>query len=230
MFIEKRNFKNSKGLTLAAIYEGEDKNSPVIVLCHGFGSGKNGVSNTDLSAKLIKIGLSVFNIDFTGCGESEGKAEDRTPLQGIDDLQAAVRNLNKDHFALYGSSYGGWVAIDFATKKPVLALGLKCPVSSWSKTYLEMRKSNDEVDDIPGLNEVENYDLYKIAKNIKCPTLIVHGSADEVVPLSQSQKLLGSLGGEKKLSIIHNGVHTMRGPTMEDAHTRLAEFFRNKLL
>ena len=69
-----------------------------------------------------------------------------------------------------------------------------------------------------------------MAKNIKAPTLIVHGSADEIVPLSQSQKLLESLGGEKELSIIHNGIHTMRGPTMQDAHIQLAEFFRNKLL
>ncbi|MEK7581138.1 MAG: alpha/beta hydrolase [Patescibacteria group bacterium] len=72
--------------------------------------------------------------------------------------------------------------------------------------------------------------IYKLAQNIKAPTLIAHGSEDTDIPLGQSQRLLQSLGGEKELSIIHGGVHQMREPTMQDAHTQLAEFFRNKLL
>lgn len=198
MFSQSRKFKNSKGLTIAATYEGESKNAPTVVMCHGFGSGKAGVSNADLSAKLTKEGLSVFNFDFTGCGESEGAEKDRTPLQGVNDLESAVRNLDRKDFALYGNSYGGWVSIVFASKNPVLALGLKCPVSSWSKKDLYRTKDSVYIDeDILGLDQVEAYDLYKMAKNIKAPTLIVHGSADEIVPLSQSQKLLESLGGRK---------------------------------
>ena len=35
----------------------------------------------------------------------------------------------------------------------------------------------------------KKYNGYKAAKNIKCPVLIIHGDADDVVPLSQSKKL-----------------------------------------
>lgn len=231
MFSQKRTFKNSKGFTLSAIYEGKNQEAPIVIMCHGFGSGKAGVSNTDLSARLIKVGLSVFNVDFTGCGESEGSENDRTPLQGIDDLESAVRDLDRKDFALYGSSYGGWLSIVFASRNPVLALGLKCPVSSWIAENLPRAKDNAYIaEEIPGLEQVEGYDLYKMAENIKSPTLIVHGSEDEVVPLSQSQKLLKALGGEKKLSIIRGGVHTMRGQAMQEAHTKLTEFFASKLL
>lgn len=230
MFNEKRTFKNSKGLKLAAIYEGEEKDSPVVIICHGFASSKVTPSIINLAEKLVEGGLCVYRFDFSGSGESEGKTSDRTPLQGIDDLKAAVKDLGRESFALYGSSFGGWVSIAYASESSVLALGLKCPVSSWKEKDMPRKKNDEKVNIIPGQDEVGNYNLFNKAKKILAPTLIVHGSDDETVPLAQSERLLKSLGGESRLSIIHNAPHTMRGAAMEDANTQLTEFFINKLL
>lgn len=229
MFSHKRQFKNTKGYTLSAIYEGTKENAPVVVYCHGYGSGKDGESSADLSQKLVASGLSVYRFDFTGCGQSEGKLSELTPDQGQDDLKSAVANLGKENFALFGSSFGGYTSLIFASTNPVLALGLKAPVSNYPAV---MKKKGNEKENkaLDFTQEAYKYDIYKLAKNIKAPTLIVHGNNDDDVPLAQSQKLLESLSGEKKLSIIPGGTHQMRGAAMQDAHTQLTQFFASKLL
>lgn len=231
MFYQKRKFKNSKGLTLSAIYEGEEKDAPVVVLCHGFGSSKDNPSTKLLAQKLVKQGLSVYRFDFTGCGESEGKIEnDLTPQQGLDDLTVASRDLNKDKFALYGASYGGYISLIYSTENPILALGLKAPVSDYP-AVLHI-KGNDKEEKAKGFREqAEKINIYKNAKNITAPVLIVHGGADNVVPLAQSEKLLENLGGEKRLAVLHNASHYITsGPDLEDATNLLTDFFASKLL
>lgn len=230
MFQEKRKFKNSKGLIISAVWEGEEKNSTTVVLAHGYVSSKDSTSTKTLAQKLVVGGLNVFRFDFTGCGESEGTIQDLTPLQGLDDLKNAVKNLNKSKFALYGSSFGGHVALVYAAKNPVAALGLKAPVSDYSEVIARHDDLNREARSEEFLEEVKNIDIYKLAKNIKSPTLIVHGGEDDVVPLAQSEKLAESLGGEKRLAVIHDATHDIKGPDLEDATNLLSEFFLSTLL
>lgn len=228
MFTEKRKFKNSKGLTLSAIYEGEDKKTPVIVMCHGYGSSKNSESNADLAKKLVEAGLCVFRFDFAGCGESEGSIDDLIPSNGIDDLKSAIKNLGRKDFRLHGTSFGGYVALLYASENPLLALTLKAPVSYYPEL---LRKPPEDMPSRQKLyHETKNLDLYEKTKNIKCPTLIVHGSEDEIVPIHQSRKLLTSLTCDKRLHIIEGANHDMRGTFMEEAHTEIANFLRETLL
>lgn len=228
MFLQKRKFKNSKGLTLFAIYQGEDIDAPVVVMCHGYGSSKDG-STKVLAEKLIKQGISAYRFDFTGCGESQGALEtDLTPQQGLDDLESAVNALGKERFALYGSSFGGYVSLIYASSHPVLAIGLKSPVSD----FVEVIKNHWDVKRAIGFQkQAENIDIYKKAKSITASVLIVHGGADELVPIAQSEKLLKFLAGEKRLAILHDASHDIvSGPDLEAAMTLLSEFFTNKLL
>src|SRR3989344_3074798 len=124
MFKQKITFKNSRNLNISAIYEGENKNTPIVVMCHGFASSKDQISNRDLARELVKRGLSVFRFDFTGCGQSEGNLGGLTPFSGLDDLKLAISQLPKHEFALFGSSFGGYVSLLYASQNPILALGL----------------------------------------------------------------------------------------------------------
>ncbi len=233
MFRENRTFKNSRGLKLSAIYEGTDKNAPVIIICHGYGSSKDSESNIHLAQELIKKGLSVYSFDFTGSGQSQGTLDQCTPLQGLDDLKSAVKDLGKAKFALQGTSFGGYVALMYAAQNPVLALGLKAPVSDYLSVEGKKAKDNLRFTDKKKdsfINELKDINIYQLAKKITAPTLIVHGSADEIVPFSQSEKLLKFLTGEKRLSVLHNAIHRMRGADMEQAHNLLSNFFKQTLI
>ncbi len=78
---------------------------------------------------------------------------------------------------------------------------------------------------------VNGIDIYKLAKNIKTPTLIIHGDQDDVVPIEQSQKLLKSIGSkDRKLKIIRGADHDIRGDNLERVNTLIATFFKENLL
>ena len=226
MFREKRSFKNSRGLNLSAIFEGEEKDAPIVVMCHGFHSSKdNPITSRALAQKLVESGLSVLRFDFTGHGESQGNIDEITPLYGLDDLKSAIKTLGKKKIAIYGSSFGGYIALLYATDHPILALALKSPVSDWSQVQI----SNDRGKRFR--QETENINIYQKAKNIKAPTLIIHGDQDDVVPLAQSQRLYKYLGSAiKKLEIIKGANHDIRGEDLEKANTQITDFFQETLL
>lgn len=228
MFIEKRTFKNSRGLKLSAVYEGEDRQAPTVVICHGYASSKDSESQQDLRPRLLKVGLSVFAFDFTGCGQSQGNIADLTPNAGIDDLKSAIANLCRRDLALVGSSFGGYVALRFAEENSLLALALKAPVSDWSTV------KSDQIDTIKMqkfLKEVSDVDIYTKAADIKCPVLIIHGDDDNVVPLQQSEILIKKMGSKKKnLKVIKDAPHMMRDQYMRNAHTLISNFLQENLL
>lgn len=226
MFREKRNFKNSRGLRLSGIFEGENRNVPVVVMCHGFHSSKNNpITSRTLAQKLVENGLSVLRFDFTGHGQSEGDIDEVTPLMGLDDLKCAIKTLNNQNFALYGSSFGGHVALLYASQNQILALALKAPVSDWCQVQISKSRGKRFC------QETKNINIYQKAKNIKAPTLITHGDKDDVVPIEQSQKLIKALGSKiKTLEIIRESNHDIRGQNLEKASTKISDFFRKILI
>ncbi|MEX0621446.1 MAG: alpha/beta fold hydrolase [Candidatus Woykebacteria bacterium] len=226
MFQQKISFKNSLGLTLAALLEGERRDVPVVVMCHGYGSSKNSTSTTGLSSELVKKGITTFRFDFTGCGQSEGKLADLVPSQGLDDLKSAISHMGFGDFALYGSSFGGHVSIWYASKDPVLALALKAPVSDYADVVSE------EISDRRKkfIEDTRDLDLYEKAKNIKSPVLILHGDADDVVPIGQSKKLIKHIGGEAKLEVLRGTSHDIRDENLELMQDAMAAFFAKNLL
>ncbi|MDO8487612.1 MAG: alpha/beta fold hydrolase [Candidatus Curtissbacteria bacterium] len=226
MYREERRFKNSRSLTLAAIYEGKNKNAPVVIMCHGYSSSKTRPSTRTLAKRLTNAGLSVYRFDFTGNGKSEGNLKNLTPIVGLDDLKSAIKDLGRKDFALFGSSFGGYVALLYALENPIMALALRAPVSSYPAVYEP--KYKEEMKKI--VKEVAAIDIYKEAKNIKCPVQITHGDADDVVPIAQSKKLLESLSGIKQLEIIKGSRHAPKGKYLSKSNRVLAQFLTQTLL
>ena len=222
MFRQERNFKNSRELKLSAIFEGENRDAPVVVMCHGFHSSKdNPITSRTLAQKLVENGLSVLRFDFTGHGQSEGDIDEVTPLMGLDDLKCAIKTLNNQNFALYGSSFGGYISLLYASQNPVLTLALKAPVSDWCQVQISKGRGERFY------QETKNISIYQKAKNIKAPTLITHGDKDDVVPIEQSQKLIKALRSKiKTLEIIRGANHDIRGQNLEKANTQIADFFQ----
>lgn len=228
MFKEERTFKNSRGLRISALYEGYDKIAPTILLCHGHGSSKTSISTSGLAKRLLNMGFCVYRFDFTGCGQSQGELTNLSPLVGLDDLKSAVKDLGKKRFALYGSSFGGYVALMCASKNTVMALGLKAPVSDYPAV---IKAHEDKKLKVNILEDTKGLDLYKEAKNIKCPVLIVHGDADNTVPLTQSKNLLKHLeASNKSLKIITGAPHVLRGKYLSSSNTLVSNFFKQTLL
>jgi uncharacterized protein len=228
---EKLFFENSKKDKLIGILSNpsNDKNKPIIILCHGFVSSKDGNTFINFEKKLNEKNISTFRFDFFGHGESEGLFEDITISEAVDDILNAIKylkNLGYKKIGLIGSSFGGIASIMAASKTDDLfVLGLKCPVSDYYET-IKRQKSEEEInmwrevgfdfyikEDKTALRlnynfyeDFKNNDAFEASKKINIPTLIVHGGNDSIVPIQQSIKT-SKIIKNCKLEIIDNCDH-----------------------
>jgi len=210
---ERLIFKNSKGDKLVGILSNptNDKTKPIIILCHGFSGHKDSKTYPRFQEVLNKKGIAIFRFDFYGHGESDGKFEDITISEALDDVLKAIefiKLLGYKKIGLFGSSFGGMASILAASKTDDLfILALKSPVSDCvgkiiaqtTQYPIEKWKRNGYIIHVNSngikqrLNysfyqDAENLSVYEAAKNINIPTIIVHGNKDDVVPVEQSKR------------------------------------------
>lgn len=196
---------------------------------------------------MEKNGLATFSFDFFGHGESEGKFEDLTITEGVKDVLAAiefVKSKGYSNIGLVGSSFGGLASLLAAQKsKDLNTLVLKAPVSNEQHNILArvVGKSLVQIKE-QGYSEYcgrklnysffedsQKIDGYENMDQIKIPTLIVHGDADDVVPIEQSKKAASLIKG-CKLEIIEGEGHNFSGPGQFEKMVRLiAEFLVENL-
>src|SRR3989338_6002658 len=135
-------FKNSKGDTLAAILSNPsgDTTKPIVIIVHGFASHKNRRSFIKLAERFDTLAISSFRFDIWGFGESEGRFEDITISEAVDDILQAIKFLKSKGYTnigLIGSSFGGISSIMAASKtNDLFALALKSPVSDYAEVEL----------------------------------------------------------------------------------------------
>lgn len=217
-------FQNSKGDKLVGTLNDTGDKEFILVMAHGFSSNKNTTNFVKLSQRLSTKNLASLRFDFWGHGESDGKFEEITISEAVEDVLQAikyVKNLGYKKVGLLGSSFGGISGIMAASKtKDLVFLALKSPVSDYWKLE-KGRYTKEQLDDwkSKGYREYEddgkfmklnysfvadfdNNNAYLAAKNITIPTLIVHGDADKDVPHSQSEKLASTLPNAKLVTIV----------------------------
>jgi len=213
---QKLFFKNSRGQKLCGILEEPDPEKRlVVILVHGNSSNKDARGQKVMADLLTKTNINSFRIDLNGCGESEGSFSDQTLTSTVRDLEASyqlLKNMGYKKIALFGSSKGGPTCMTIALKHPdICKMALKAPVSDyiplWKKKggeqFLENWKKQGYVYKLKSdgtklkmnynvCQDAENYYMSTKVKDLKTPTLIVHGDADESVPLEFTKHLVNN--------------------------------------
>lgn len=191
---------------------------PVVVLCHGMESTKEGTKHQVLAARLTAQGYVCLRFDFSYVGESEGRFEDITISGEVEDLGGVVDWLTArgvETFGLVGSSLGGTVAVVFAGGDPrvralvtiaavALPLGIlermsPAAVESWRRHGL--RGESGERIGSGFLDDLERVDVLGAARCLRAATLVTHGAADQVVPVADAHALYAALPEPKELVI-----------------------------
>lgn len=230
------SFITSSGLVTTAIYAQPDIPAHrAVILCHGFLSNKNSRTNRRLTELLLPKSIATLRFDWHGMGESPEPFANISIQKCEEQLDAAFRFLIEKNIRLLGvigSSFGGFVALLFASRHPHLqALGLKCPVVDFPEVLrlefgedaIERWKHTDHIPDILGgqqpiflpysfFEECLTYDGYAVASKIHAPTLIVHGGQDELIPSHQIDRLLTMLRVPKQLHLIPKANHQFGRP------------------
>lgn len=215
----------------------EGSTSRAVLLCHGFMSSKESETNRTLTPRLLSKRIAACRFDFFGHGESDGPFSRLTLTQCLEQTEGMIRWLNENGYTevgLVGSSFGGWVAIHAAAKHPALfAVALKCPVSDYPPIWraqlgetgmnhwkesglLAIATPNGKARlDYAFYEDQLKYDTYRAAAQIKSPTLIVHGEADEYIPFDQSLRLFDTLrlpNDQREMEAIPGANHEFSKP------------------
>ena len=177
---------------------------PMVVFCHGFGGSKDGPLFELITDSLQKHGIASIRFDFNGHGESEGRFQDMTVPNEINDAKKVIEYVRDLRYvskiALVGHSQGGVVASMTAGElgSDIAAVALMAPAAVLRDDAIRgsvMGKMFNPLDppesvEMWGGNRLgRNYikaafslPIYETAANYHGPALIIHGNADRVVP------------------------------------------------
>jgi len=182
---------------------------PGLIVGHGAGSCR--ANHQEFCEAACAKGFAVLAFDFRGHGESEGRSDG--PLE--EDVLAAVRYLGSlpaivaNRLCYRGSSMGGFYGLKAATIAEFAALALLCPASEDVVLSLTEEAEDSPSWDIQGLRAYfQRQDSRELARQVRCPTLLVHARNDDVVPFQRSLVLSEHLAGETTLVALPAGGHT----------------------
>ena len=195
---------------------------PFVIGSHGLFSDKNSPKQTKLAQHCNQRNLAYFRFDHRGCGDSKAPLDVVTSLETrCTDLKAAAKMLKSrgdlgDHMGLFGSSMGGSVCLAVAHDLAALA------IATWAAPL----RSADLVSQHAETNGDANTPFKKHPFDISSPLaglqniLILHGDADEIVPLSHAQEMYERVGEPKKLLVFPQSDHRMRNPADQQTFFR----------
>jgi uncharacterized protein len=211
---------DSDGYTLTGtLHLPDGPEPPVVIGSHGLLADRQSLKQISLARACNAKGMAYFRFDHRGCGDSDGKFIEVTSLAArVQDLYFAVRTMQHHPevgplAGLFGSSFGGTVALAYATEfaSPAL-ITYAAPINSTNINHANIRDINGQSPSDTLLTDALKFDLgpkLALVRNI----LIAHSESDETVPVDHAQGIYRSAGDPKNLIIFPGGDHRMSDPS-----------------
>ena len=181
------------------------------IICHGFGSNKDRPLLRAISDSLQKKGIASIRFDFNGCGKSEGKFEDMTVLNEINDAKLVIAYALKQPWvsdiSLVGHSQGGVVASMVAgeLQSSIRSVALCAPAAVLRDDAIrgQLQGATYDAGNVPESVEIphrgikvgrayvqtaQTLPIYETAAHYKGPVILIHGTADRIVPYTYSER------------------------------------------
>jgi uncharacterized OsmC-like protein/esterase/lipase len=199
----------SNGHTLAGMLETPEAEIRCYALfAHCFTCGKDIAAASRIARALTQKGIAVLRFDFTGLGNSDGDFANTHFSSNIQDLLAATDFLRQSYQApvlLIGHSLGGAAILAMAKQVPeargVVTIGAphhaKHVVHNFAASLDDIHK-NGEAEVCLGsrkflikkqfLDDIDSHIDNDIGK-LKKALLVMHSPLDEIVPISEAEKI-----------------------------------------
>lgn len=181
----------------------EAKEAPgVIVYFHGNAGSLESWGH--LASDFIdQTGWNIWMVDYPGFGKSTGHVTSESQLRAIAEkvFEEAVKQNPGKKVIIYGRSLGSGIASQLAVGKSIQGLILETPfynVEAMAKNIFPL---------VPGFLVRYKLASNKHLQNITVPLLVIHGTADEIVPFEQGKRLFDEHSGAKKFIQIDGGDH-----------------------
>jgi pimeloyl-ACP methyl ester carboxylesterase len=195
----------------------------VVVILHGVTSHRDRPLATDLAAALTAREIAVVQFSFSGNGASEGRFEDATPTKQVDDLGSVLDAFAGWRVACIGHSMGGAVGLLRAGRDHRIAVLVSLAgmvhVDRFMQRHFGHLGPGEAMLGKPACPWNRNLEedarrigsLTDVARGIRIPWLLVHGTADELVPLQDSVDARAAAGGRPELVTIEGADHRFTG-------------------
>ncbi|EDQ89901.1 uncharacterized protein MONBRDRAFT_24814 [Monosiga brevicollis MX1] len=155
-----------------------------------------------LTSLATQLHCNVFAYDYSGYGLSSGWRRENNLYTDIEAVYRALRErfgIDPANLILYGQSIGTVPTVDLASKHPEIAgVVLHSPLASGLRVLK------------PGLTRTYCCDPFpSIAKisDVHMPTLIIHGTEDEVIAFSHGVSLHEACPGSTDPFWVHGAGH-----------------------
>jgi fermentation-respiration switch protein FrsA (DUF1100 family) len=208
---------------------------------HFHGNDQNMTSHFGFVSWLPAEGFNLFLFDYRGYGTSEGKPD----RQGLyDDSLGALDYIEQrpgmkhNRLLVLGQSLGGANAIVALGSKPRPTVRAVAIDSSFSSYRWIVRDKMAETPPLSWFSRPLSYTLVRdglspqdyVGRIAPTPLLIMHGTADTVIPYHHGRHLFDLAGQPKYFWSIKGGTHTS---ALEDPASsyrkKLVEFFNEAL-
>jgi abhydrolase domain-containing protein 17 len=196
---------SSDGAKISATYLTNPQADFTVLFSHG--NAEDIGDDKALLERIRAAGFAVFAYDYQGYGTSEGRPSER---HAYEDENAAYNFLMQslhvpaNRIIAFGRSVGGGPACDLASHRPVAGLILE---SAFTSAFRVMTR----VQVLP----FDKFDNLRKIKSVRCPVLIVHGTEDSVINISNGKELFAAANEPKQALWVeganHNDVASVGG-------------------
>jgi alpha/beta superfamily hydrolase len=216
----------SQGEIISANLGIPHKGAPCVIMSHGLEGSKDGLKWLLLASRLYKEGFAYLRFNYRGCGEgeqaSEGRFEDATLSSRILDYRKAINfigttEVDRNRLAVVASSFGGTVVITACDSriKAMVTFATPCrfrmPADETYKVY-----KGERFFDLPSgrrlkqefFEDISKCDVCGVVAETGCPLLVIHGDADDLVPVADAHCIYEKANEPKCLHIIEGGNHS----------------------
>jgi dipeptidyl aminopeptidase/acylaminoacyl peptidase len=223
------------GLELAAELHipSRDKIHPALCICHGIPAAPPDPTDKGYSVLaqcFCRAGFITLIFNFRGTGKSEGNLD----IAGwTRDLQAALdflynlKEVDRNHFCLLGFSGGAAVSVYTAAHDPRVSLVVTCACPADFHSLGQRQTPVEAIQRFRQIGAIRDKDfppsIEEWQKGFETISpinwvdrispralLLVHGDADELIPLEHARRLYQKAKEPKELKIIPGAKHKMR--------------------
>lgn len=187
------------------------KRIPLVIICHGFTADKEGTLLRVLADSLEAHGIASLRFDFNGHGQSEGRFEDMTVPNEIEDAKRVVTYVHTlpwvSKVVMMGHSQGGVVTAMLSAmlgKKLVAARILLAPAAVLrddalrGNTFGAQYDPQNPPETVPMwggrklggefIRTAVSLPIYETARLYHAPQLVIHGEQDRIVPYTYGER------------------------------------------
>ena len=194
-------------------YRLREGSEPTLVFLPGYASDMEGAKALALDAFAERRGLAMLRLDYSGTGSSGGRFEDGTLALWLEEALAAIGRLTEGPLIVIGSSMGGWIALRLAllrSERVAALVGIAA-----APDFTDWGFADADAAEVQGIERgfwESGQRLLLLDKEIAidCPVRLIHGEADQEVPLEIAFLLMRALrSADVQLLTLKGGGHRL---------------------